>query len=81
MKRVFLYLYDVKAKNKKEFNRVKRRFYYRLNQILPNREAWKTKSAILVQGRSVQVLDQFFRSFKGSVIVYKANVRAIEELE
>ena len=78
---MFLYLYDVKAKNKKDFNRVKRRFYYRLNQILPNREAWRTKSAILVQGKAVRALDQFFRSFRGSVIVFKANVRAIEELE
>lgn len=78
---MYLYLYDVKAKNKKEFNRVKRRFYYRLNQMLPDRETWKTKSAILVRGRSVRVLDNFFHSFRGLVVVYKANVRSIEELE
>jgi len=78
---LFLYLYDVKAKNKKQFNRVKRRFYYRLNQMLPDRETWRTKSAILVPGKSVRMLDAFFRSFRGSVVVYKASVRSIEELE
>jgi hypothetical protein len=78
---LYLYLYDVKAKNKREFNRVKRRFYYKLNQLLPSRETWRTKSVILVQGRSVRAMDSFFRSFKGLVVVYKASVRSIEELE
>ena len=76
----FLYLYDVDARNKKEFNRVKRRFYYRLNQLFPKKDAWRTKSAILVQGRHTRALDDFFRSFKGSVLVYKASVDYIEEL-
>jgi hypothetical protein len=78
---LYLYLYDVKAKNKREFNRVKRRFYYRLNLLLPSRETWRTKSAILVQGRSVRAMDAFFHSFKGLVVVYKASIRSIEELE
>jgi len=78
---LFLYLYDVKAKNKKQFNRVKRRFYYRLNQMLPDKETWRTKSAILVPGKSVRMLDKFFHSFRGRVVVYKASVRSIEELE
>ena len=71
----------MKAKNKRDFNRVKRRFYYRLNQMLPDKEAWRTKSAILARGKSVRMLDSFFHSFRGLVIVYKANVRSIEELE
>jgi hypothetical protein len=76
-----LYLYDVDAKEKKEFNRVKRRFYYWLNQIVVDKDCWKTKSAILAPRKYVQALDALFREFKGSVTVYKANVRTIEELE
>lgn len=75
-----LYLYDVAAKDEKEFNRVKRRFYYWLNQILPERDCWKTKSAILAPRKHVRALDALFREFRESVKVYKANVRSIEEL-
>ena len=81
LKMAFLYLYDVHAKDRKKFNRVKRRFYYRLNQLFPKRDAWKTKSAILVQNRHTKALDAFFRSYKGSVTVFKAAVESIEELE
>ncbi len=77
----FLYLYDVEAKDKKKFNRVKRRFYYRLNQLFPKRDAWRTKSAILVQGKHTKAIDEFFRSYKGSVVVYKAVVDSVEEIE
>jgi hypothetical protein len=77
----FLYLYDVSARNKKEFNRVKRRFYYRLNQLFPKKDVWRTKSAILVQGRHTRVLDDFFRSFRGFVVAYKASVNFVEELD
>jgi len=76
-----LYLYDVKAKNKKEFNRTKRRFYYWLNQLLPKKDAWKTKSVVLVPGKHEKALDEFFCSFKGKIIVYKAIIQSIEELE
>lgn len=76
-----LYLYDVEAKDKKEFNRVKRRFYYWLNQIVPDKELWKTKSAIMVPRRYVRPLDALFKRFSGSIVCYKANVRSIEELE
>ncbi len=77
----FLYLYDVEAKDKKKFNRVKRRFYYRLNQLFPKRDAWRTKSAILVHGKHTKAIDEFFRSYKGSVVVYKAVVDSVEEIE
>jgi hypothetical protein len=76
-----LYLYDVEAKDAREFNRVKRRFYYWLNQIVPNKELWKTKSAIMVPRKYIKPLDALFKEFKGSVICYKANVRTMEELE
>ena len=78
---MFLYLYDVHAKEKKSFNRVKRRFYYRLNMIVPDKELWRTKSAILVSAKYTRGLDSFFKDFKGLVTVYKASVRSLEELD
>ena len=75
-----LYFYDIKAKNKKEFNRTKRRFYSRLNQMLP-KDAWRTKSTILVQMKKENIMDSFFRAFRGHIIVYKANINSIEQLE
>lgn len=76
-----LYLYDIEAKEKREFNRVKRRFYYWLNQIVPDKELWKTKSAIMVPRKYIKPLDALFKEFRKSVICYKANVRSIEELD
>ena len=77
----FLYLYDINAKDKREFNRIKRRFYYWLNQIIPDKSLWKTKSALLVERKYVRALDALFREFRSSIVVYKANVRSIEKLE
>jgi hypothetical protein len=76
-----IYLYDVKASDTRTFNRIKRRFYYWLNQIVPDKDLWKTKSAIMVPRKYIKPLDALFKEFKGSVICYKANVRTIEELE
>jgi hypothetical protein len=76
-----LYLYDIGAKDAREFNRVKRRFYYWLNQIVPNKDLWKTKSAILAPRKYTRPLDALFKRFKDSVICYKANVRSIEQLD
>ena len=76
-----LYLYDISAKDKREFNRTKRRFYYWLNQIVPDKELWKTKSALHVPRKYIRPLEALFRDFSGSIKVYKASVRTLEELE
>jgi hypothetical protein len=74
-------MYDIKAKNKKKFNRVKRRFYYHLNKLDLDRSVWKTKSTIAVQPRKARILDSFFRDFSQDVIVYKIRATVIEELD
>ena len=78
-----LYLYDVSAKDAKEFNRVKRRFYYWLNQIAPDKNLWKTKSAILAPRKYVKPLDALFKEFTrdGAITVYKVNARSIEQMD
>ncbi len=76
-----LYLYDIKAKNKKKFNRVKRRFYYHLNKMQLKKEYWRTKSAIAVPTNFESVMDNFFKMFRRSVVVYKIIAESIESLE
>jgi len=76
-----LYIYDLKATNKKSFNRTKRLFYYHLNRLPLKKELWKTKSAFAVETRMERVMDHFFKRFGKAVIVYKTNIESIELLD
>ena len=75
-----LYLYDIKAKNKKKFNRTKRLFYYHLGRLPLKKELWKTKSALAVDMKLEKTMDAFFRRFGKSVLVYKVLAETIEEM-
>jgi hypothetical protein len=75
-----LYIYDVKAKNKKTFNRTKRLFYYHLNNLSLKKEVWKTKSVLAVQPKMEPVMDSFFRRFGRSVVVYKSYSESVERM-
>ena len=75
-----VYLYDVKAKSKKKFNRIKRRFYYHLNRLGLSKDLWVTKSTITIQPDKERLLDDFFKDFKKDVIVYKIHTETIEKL-
>ena len=75
-----VYIYDVKARSKKHYNRIKRRFYYHMNKLPIRKENWKTKSSFAIPRKHEDVVDMFFKSFKGSVEVYKLTAQTIEEL-
>lgn len=75
-----LYLYDIKAKNKREFNRVKRSFYYHMNKLALPKTAFRTKSALTVGANQEQILDSFFKRFGDKVEVYKVVAESIELL-
>ena len=75
-----LYIYDLNAKDKVKFNRLKRKFYYHLNKLPIKNDSWKTKSTLAVPLKMEKMLDAFFKVFKSSVIVYKAYTESIEEL-
>jgi hypothetical protein len=76
-----LYIYDIKARNKKNFNRTKRLFYYHLGRLPLKKDVWKTKSTLAVAPRMEKRLDDFFRRFGRGVVVYKAVTESIEQLE
>ena len=75
-----IYLYDLKAKNKRDFNRVKRRFYYHLNKLRGPKLSFLTKSVMIVQFEKEKIIDLFFKRFKGVVEVYKVHAAEVEEL-
>ncbi len=75
-----LYLYDLKAKNKRDFNRVKRRFYYHLKKLALKKSDFLTKSVILVPRSRERTLDSFFKQFSKEVEVYKVHCESVEEL-
>lgn len=76
-----IYLYDLKAKNKKKFNRTKRMFYYYLNRLPLPKEYWKSKSALSIPPKLEKTMDSFFKQFRNEVVVYKLHTQSIEELE
>lgn len=78
---MLLYIYDLKSRNKKEFNRLKRVFYYQLAKLNLPKELWKTKSAFVVLESQEQLVDGFFKRFRGSIEVYKCLAHSVEELD
>lgn len=78
---LILYIYDIKAKDKKKFNRVKRLFYYHLGRLPIDKELWKSKSAIAVRPKMEKMMDSHFRRFGDSVEAYKVVAESIELLE
>lgn len=77
---IVLYIYDVKARDKKSFNRTKRLFYYHLGRLLPPKGLWKTKSALAVPLKMEKAMDSFFKRFGKAVVVYKSYSESIERL-
>lgn len=77
---MIVYVFDLKAKNKKMFNRIKRRFYYNLNKSKIANSPKKTKSVIIVQEGLEKEADLFFKGFEGEIIVYKIKTTEIAQL-
>ena len=79
---LIVYIYDIKAKSKseKEFNRVKRRFYYALSSLSLSKAAKLTKSALVVFEKDEVKMDALFRQFDKDIIVYKIYASSVELL-
>lgn len=77
---MIVYFYDVKPKNKDDYNRVKRMFYYNFNKIKLSEFSFKTKSVLIVSDVYEKLIDSFFLGFKGNVEVYKVKTEHVEQL-
>ena len=81
---MLLYIYDIKQKNKRNFNKIKRNFYYNLGKLGLKPEIRVTKSTLLVPDNYEQVLDKFFSDFRKktkNIIIYKVFTHHVEEIE
>ena len=76
---MLIYFYDLKTKLK-DYNRVKRMFYYDLKKSRLSTYPTKTKSVIIVEDSAEALADRFFMRHRGHVEVYKARATSIEEI-
>ena len=74
-----LYIYDIKAKDKRSFNRAKRVFYYRLNKLSLPKSAFLTKSTIIINEKDEHAMDKFFKDFKGAITNFVSVFRFIDK--
>ncbi|MEM4359110.1 MAG: hypothetical protein QXT45_01105 [Candidatus Bilamarchaeaceae archaeon] len=86
---MIVYVYDLKFKTKKEFNKIKRNFYYSLNSLITKLNTqdvrYLTKSTLLVADAKETLFDSFFLAFRqktgtASITVFKIFANDIEEL-
>ena len=76
---MLIYFYDLKTKLK-DYNRLKRRFYYDLKKSRLSTYPWRTKSVIVVEDSAETLADRFFIRHRRYVEVYKARCSSIEEI-
>ena len=77
---MLVYIYDLKS-SVRDYNKLKRNFYYHLTKNGYNQYFWKTKSVLVAPDETELVLDGFFKQFNKFVVVYKIRTNTIEELE
>jgi hypothetical protein len=76
---MLIYFYDIKARLK-DYNRIKRMFYYDLKKSRLSTYPTKTKSVIIVDDSSEALADRFFIRHRKHLEVYKARCTSIEEI-
>ncbi|MFA4983156.1 MAG: hypothetical protein WC588_02975 [Candidatus Micrarchaeia archaeon] len=76
---MLIYFYDLRTKLK-DYNRIKRNFYYDLKKNRLSTYPWKTKSVIVVEDKAEGLADRFFMKHKRHIEVYKARATSIEEV-
>ncbi len=76
---MLIYFYDLKTRLK-DYNRIKRMFYYDLKKSRLSTYPWKTKSVLIVEDSAEGMADRFFMRFRSHVEVYKARATSIEEI-
>lgn len=77
---MLLYCFDLKTKDSKSYNTVKRRFYYHLSKLGKYNFLWNTKSVILVEDAQEATFDLFFFKFKQNITLFKSKIISIEQV-
>ena len=76
---MIIYFYDLKTKLK-DYNRIKRMFYYDLKKSQLSTYPTKTKSVIIVDDSGEALADRFFLKHRKHIEVYKAHATSIEQI-
>jgi hypothetical protein len=76
---MLIYFYDLKAKLR-DYNRIKRMFYYDLKKSRLSTYPTKTKSVIIVEDSAELLADKFFSKHRKHIECYKAHASSIEEI-
>ncbi len=76
---MLVYLYDIKTESK-EYNKIKRRFYYHFKKSPLSSCEYLTKSVILVPEELENEADIFFNTFIRYLEVYKIKTDDISEI-
>lgn len=76
---MIIYFYDLKTKLK-DYNRIKRMFYYDLKKSMLSTYPTKTKSVIIVDDSGEALADRFFFRHRRHLECYKARCSSIEEI-
>ena len=76
---MLIYFYDLKTRLK-DYNRIKRMFYYDLKKSRLSTYPTKTKSVIIVEDDAETLADKFFIKHRRHLEVYKARCTSIEEI-
>lgn len=77
---MILYCFDIKTKDPKSYNTLKRRFYYQLKKLEHYKFVWNTKSVILIDETQEMQFDLFFSKFKENLVLYKAYAQKMEQV-
>ncbi|MDD5022546.1 MAG: hypothetical protein PHU63_00040 [Candidatus ainarchaeum sp.] len=76
----YVYFYDLTPKSPRNYNKLKRKFYYHLNKLKIDKSYWKNKSVLVIPPEMEGIMDSFFISFKPEIEVYKLQTKFIEEI-
>lgn len=76
---MLIYFYDLKTRLK-DYNRIKRMFYYDLKKSRLSTYPTKTKSVIIVEDSAEIMADKFFIKHRKHLEVYKARCTSLEEI-
>jgi len=77
---VIVYLFDLKFKNKRQFDALKRRFYYNFNKKLSSLVRQNTKSVWVAKESDGPEIDAFLSRFAREIEAYKIRCKKIERL-
>jgi len=73
-------MFDLKCKNIKAYNTLKRRFYYQLKKSNLSHSPFKSKSVILVNKNLEKEADAFFLKWEGAIVVFKSGQTEVCQL-